>query len=108
MAVFVSSGGQQTITVDGATNPAVSNVSLSTANTEVSIVLPAGCRKYMLKLRDRNVLQLSYVSGQSDTTYVTLWPGCVYVENEVKLTASTTIYVQSPAASQIVELVTWT
>lgn len=107
MAQFVSSGGQQSVSIQGASNPQVSNIALVTANTEVEIILPAGCKKYMLKLRDKSALKLAFISGDSGLVYITIWPGCVYSENSLDVT-TTSLYVQSPVASQIVELVTWT
>lgn len=107
MASFGSAGGQQSVTIQGATNPEISNVALTSADTEVEIILPTGCKKYMIKLRDAQILKLSFVSGQSGITYLTIRPGCVYTEDQLEVT-TTSLYVQSPVASQMVELVTWT
>ena len=110
MANFQSAGGggvPVSASIIGASNPSISNVALATANTEVAIVLPSNTRKYMLKLRDPNTMKLAFIVGNSGTTYLTVWPGCVYTESDISATG-TTIYVQSPTASQVVELVVWT
>jgi len=106
-----SAGSIQEVTgsvgISGATSPLISNVSLALANTEIGIVLPSNCKKVELKLRDKKVLQISYTSGQSGTVYKTLWPGCVLTVDGIDA-SGVTIYVQSPSASQVVELETWT
>lgn len=96
------------ITIEGATNPLISNVLLNIAATEVGILLPAGCKQFLIRLRDAlSKLQISYESGASGTTYLTLSPGCFYSDSDLSITGIT-LYVQSPSASQVVELVTWT
>jgi hypothetical protein len=112
VAQFTSAGGggvplSGTVQISGATSPLISNIALTTAATEVGIALPANCKKFELKLRDTRVLKIAYVLGDSGTTYRTLWPGCVWTVEGIDA-AGLTIYVQSPSASQIVELETWT
>lgn len=111
MASFTpsGSGGQSLIvSVEGATNPLVSNVSLPTAATEVGILLPNDTKQFLIKLRDPLAkLQLSYASGQSGIVYFTISPGCFYSDSDLSI-SGITLYVQSPSASQVVELVTWT
>lgn len=107
MARFSSSGGNSTTTILGVNNPDIQNIPLPTANVEVTLALPSGCKRFLLKLRDKNKMQLSFSPGDSATTYVTIWAGCVYMEKEVD-PASLFLYVQSPVDNQMVELITWT
>lgn len=103
------SGGKSVqVTIEGSTNPIISNVLLPTAATEVDILLPNDCKKFFVRLRDSHAyLQLSYVSGDSGITYLTINPGCFYSDSELAV-SGLHLYLQSPSASQIVELVTWT
>lgn len=103
-----SGGASISITVEGATNPIVSNVALSMSDTEVGILLPNDCRQFLIKLRDPLArLKLSYVSGESGIKYLTIPPGCSYSDSDLDLLAIS-LYVQSSSPSQIIELVTWT
>lgn len=103
------SGGKSVeVEITGSTNPIISNVPLSVSGIEVDILLPNDCKQFLLRLRDSSSsLQLSYVAGQSGTVYLTISPGCFYSDADLTV-SGLHLYVQSPSASQIVELVTWT
>lgn len=89
-------------------NPLVANVSIPTANTEVSYALPAGTKKFYIKLREGSAsIKLAYVAGTSGTTYVTVHRGNWYGEEALDVPA-TTLYFQADVASQIAEIVSWT
>lgn len=90
------------------TNPVITNTTLTLANTEYSISLPSNTIRFMLRARNSSRLQLSYVSGESNTEYITLLPGVIYIEKEVSTSVSLTLYIQSNTAGEVVELVSWT
>lgn len=80
---------------------------MTDAATEYSVTLPAGTVKFEIKLRSSNaLLQISFVSGESGTTYITIPYGASYAENDVKA-GGKIIYFQSPTASQTAEVKTW-
>ena len=87
-------------------DPLVENVSLPTANTEVSHALPTGTKRFLIKLRDKGILKVAYASGTSGTVYLTIPSGAFYSENRIGV-ATTTIYMQSPSASQTAEISSW-
>lgn len=87
-------------------DPIVENVSIPTANTEVSHALPTGTKRFLIKLRDSATLKIAYSSGTSGTVFVTIPQSCFYSEERIGA-ASTTIYMQSPTASQTAEIVSW-
>lgn len=111
MSAFTPSGSggkSLEVTIEGATNPIISNVSLASAATEIDVLLPNDCKKFFLRLRDPHAyLQLAYVSGDSGIIYLTINPGCFFSDSELAV-SGLHIYLQSPSSSQIVELVTWT
>lgn len=92
----------------GATNPSIVTVSMVTAGTEYSAVLPSGTKQYRIRLRDLANLQLSYTAGQSNVLYTSIPRGCFIAEWDLNLSAPTTIYFQSPSANQVAEIVLWT
>jgi hypothetical protein len=108
VSIFSPAGSSQvTAVVSGATNPTVTNISL-TASTEVGLALPASCRQFLIKLRGANAsLQVAYAAGTSGTTFLTVPPGNFYADSALS-TSSVTLYVQTPQAAQTVELLTWT
>lgn len=89
------------------TTPAISNTTLGSANTESSIALPAGTKRFSLRARGQAKLQLAYSSGDSGITYLTILPGNIYTEELIDASASLTVYVQSNKSSTTVELVSW-
>lgn len=87
-------------------DPIVENVSIPLADTEVSHTLPTGTKRFLLMLRDRATLKLSYTTGTSGTTFMTIRPRVWYAEERIGA-GTTTLYMQSPSASQTVEIVSW-
>ena len=103
-----SSGGSTSVAISGVNTPSIQNVTITLAATEETITLPAGTRRFMIKTRTENAkMQISYVSGESGTQYLTLIPGAVYKEDGIDAAASVSLYVQSNKASTVVELVSW-
>jgi hypothetical protein len=86
------------------TTPTVQNVTITLANTEQSHVLPTGSGPFMIHNRGPGIVKLAFVSGASGTTYFTLhrWS---FFQFALLAQGSTTIYVQSPTASTVVELI---
>lgn len=89
------------------TNPTIVNLSIPLANTEVSYVFPAGTKRFSLQNRFDGKITLAYAVGDSGILYYTIWPGNEFAENNIHVSASITIYVQSPKASQIIEIRSW-
>lgn len=87
-------------------NPSIQNVLVAIADTEEAIALPANTKKFELKARGTSKLQVAYVSGQSGTTYHTIWPGFCLREEDIDR-ASLTVYVQASKASEIIEIKSW-
>jgi hypothetical protein len=84
----------------------IENIDIILANTEYSYALPNGTRKFTIKLRDMGYdLQICFVSGDSNTTYITLTNGNSYTENEIKGTGS--LYFRSNQANQVAEILVY-
>lgn len=105
MSTFTSSGGLQSVVIVGANAPTVSTVDATLAGTEYSYVLPAATKKFLIKARQGAPLLLAYESAASAYIEIPRW--CFYSESDLSL-AGLTLYFQSPAANQVVEIVTWT
>ena len=87
--------------------PTIANTAMTTANEEYSYDIPAGTKRFEIKLRAINAyFKLAFVSGASGTTYITIPYGATYVEIDVKA-GPITLYFQSPTATQVAEIKTW-
>ena len=94
--------------VELAARPKLFNVTLDTKNQEFSQVLPAGLRKFTIKVRDAKAdIKLSFTEGQSGTIFVTIPSDGEYVEDLIHIphNAELTIYFQTSSASDpVVEI----
>ncbi len=112
MSAFTPAGGGGAATgsntpgLTPVSTPTLFNDTLAGANTEQSYVIPPGTKRVSIKARGQYSLKLSYIAGQSGTTYVMIPPGAEYTEVDLAVT-SLTAYYQSPTASVVVEILTW-
>jgi len=94
-----------------AARPVIYNLTLSSANTEFSQVLPAGIRKFSIQCRDTSVdIKLAFVEGESGTNFLTVLGNSAYNEDLIHAPGgfTLTLYVQSTStASPVVEIVAW-
>lgn len=95
-----------TVVNEGINSPQVLNQTTSASpNTETSILLAAPVR-FRIVNRGTAVVKLSFAAGQSGTVFSSLFPNAPYVEDGLS-GATITLRVQSPSASQRLELITW-
>ena len=86
--------------------PTINNTTMTSANTEYSYKFPTGTKKFRIKLRALNaLLKVSFTSGASGTTFVTV-PYGEAMEVVAKV-GGATIYFQSAKASQTAEITIW-
>ena len=89
-----------------AVSPTIFNKSVPTKNVEVSQVLTANVQKFTVQNRDNGLIKLAFVTAESGTKFISIFPGAVYSEDGIN-TASLTLFMQSPKDSQTVEIVEW-
>ena len=90
----------------GVTTPKVDNLVIAAADTEQSFTFPAKTKSFLIQPRGNSKLRLSYAAGMSGTDFYTIRSGAFYGESGIDAD-TTTIYVQSPQAGLVVELVSW-
>lgn len=84
------------------------NYDIALKDIEESITIPDGTKKFILQTTNKKaILQISYVSGESNTNYLTLKKGATLSENDLNLIGKT-IYVRSDQDATRVELLAWT
>lgn len=87
--------------------PTIANVDLTLPDTEYSYTIPAGTRRFQVKLRDPGAeLKVAFEAGDSSVTYITLPSGRSYNELNVKGSGNA-LYLQSPTAGQVAEVLSW-
>jgi hypothetical protein len=87
--------------------PVVENISLTLANTEYTVAIPAEAKRFRFQARGQTTLKFSEVSGASGTTYYTVHPFNSYGVDSIKGTGIINLYVQSTKANQVLELEYW-
>jgi len=94
------------------TTPTVYNVTCTVADTEYSQALPANCRGFDFQARTEAVLRFAFVTGKVATPvapYMTLKAGDCYTSpSMMQAAAPSTLFVASPTAGTVVELLAWT
>ena len=86
--------------------PLIYNVSLPTANTEVSQLLSDNTKQILIRVRERAELKYAWVATQSGTNYITVSKNSARVISGVNLVGKT-IYLQSPTPGVTVEIEEW-
>jgi hypothetical protein len=87
------------------TTQTIYNEVIATASTEQSLSIPGVISGYMIKSRNRGIVQLSHVSGESGVKFLTIKSGAVYT-NEKEYN-NLVLYFQSPTVNEVIEIVTW-
>lgn len=89
-------------------NFGVANYAMPLANTEYTFSLPSGIKNFSFQTREGGLIKVAKTLGQSGITYFSIYPGVTYNIESVTGNSTITIYVQSPKASQTLEVIYWT
>lgn len=92
-----------TISITGATNIRITNLTLTLSDTEYSHSIINNCRKIMLKARTTASLKIAFEVTESGTKYLTI-PGNTTFELDDLTLSGKLIYIQSPNGSVVVEI----
>ena len=87
--------------------PTIQNVSVITANTEVSCTLPIDSKRFIVRVREGDTkVRLAFISGGTSTNYFTINPGIVFSEMDVNA-SSVTLYFNTNQAPRTIEVLSW-
>lgn len=95
------------VVIGGVESPTITNIVIPLANTELSFSIPVTTKKCSLKLRGTGKLQYSFTSGQSNTNFMTIYPGSEENFSEFDLTSGLDIYFQSNKNNEVLEILAW-
>lgn len=92
--------------------PAVYNKTLTSADTEYSQAMPTNCRGFEFQCRTENDVRFAFVTGKvagPTAPYMTLKAGDFYNTQPINQADSpSTLYLASPTAGVVVEIIAWT
>lgn len=92
----------------GSTSPLIINIPLPDANTEESYTFLAATKRFRIQLRGSATLKVAFTSGDSGTTFLTIYPGDCFEESDLGLLAGLTLYFQSSKPAEVLEILSWT
>lgn len=106
-------GTTNKVTTDPITaTPITYNVTCTVADTQYSQVLPANCRGFEFQARTEAIVRYAFVTGKvaaPTAPYHTLKAGDYYYSPPLNQAAApSTLYIASPTAGTVVELLAWT
>ena len=90
--------------------PTLYNLTITTANTEYSQALPAGCNAMEVRLRDSTAFRVAWVTGKVATPtapYLTIPAGHAYYVSNLDTRRAHTIYIAAPAGTKMAEVEVW-
>jgi len=87
------------------TTPTILNISIPNADTEVSQILPANTKRFIMRSRNKSTIKFSFTSTESGTKFITIPPGATY-EDENFYT-NLTVYFQSSKMGDTLELIAY-
>lgn len=104
----IEDDGSINVNITPISNPEIFNIDIDNANEEETIPVPAGTKRFKIKLRSGNAkAQFSYVENESGSNFMTLEYGCFYEEQNVVLSNLLNIYIRVNKPNQVVELLVW-
>ena len=88
-------------------SPHVDNLTLTNADTEYSLALPARTVRFSIQARDTSIdIKLAFVAGESGSNFITIHGGQVFYETALS-PDPLTLYLQSSTAGAVVEIISW-
>lgn len=86
--------------------PTIFNLTLTNANQEYSQAFARSFNQsFMVQCRQLADIKMAFASGASGTTYITVPAGAAYTFNG--LPCILTLYLQSPSAGSVAEILVW-
>ena len=82
------------------------NVPLTNADTEYSQALSPYARAFMIQCRTFADLKIAFNVGESGTVYISI-PGSSSYSFDQPVAGVKTVYIQSPSAGVVVEILEW-
>lgn len=105
----INEDGSVNFTQNPKEEPFIVNIPINNANTEQNYAFPANMKKFTFYIRDGKAkTQMSFVSGDSSSSFKTIERGEEYVENGITRNSPLNIHFQVNSPNVIAEIVYWT
>jgi len=86
-------------------NPIITNIN-TLVNTENSHAFNSNTKKFMIRPRTGDSVNIAFSSGDTSTNYFTMKQGVVYTEDNIKNNGTLTIYFKT-TKNNVVEILEW-
>lgn len=93
-----------------AKKPSIVNINIVDADTEYSHMLPIGCKRFTLHVRDGTAIRLSFTRGvvaKPDPGYWTLKANNSWSEARLDIEADTWLYFACDSTAKVLEIIQW-
>lgn len=112
VAIQDAGGDQLEVTDNGGiltnnqdTTIVVMNIPAALANTEYSFNLPTKTKRFVMRSRNRGILQFTNLSGQTNATFMTLKGSAVYTDTNFY--ENLTLYFRTSKAGDVIEVIAY-
>lgn len=95
-----------TISTTSVGTPTIFNIDAALKDTQYSQLLPDNTAQFLLRARNSAKVQVAYTAGQTNSNFLTIIPGNIYVVEAVKLVGKT-VYFQANKDNTVIEIVVW-
>lgn len=110
MSIFTPSGSGSSSSGGGGdstvSSPTIQNIPAADKNTQYSVVIPVNTSRFTLQTREAAVLQVAYISGETDINFFTIGYGVCYTEENLD-GSGITLYFQANKDGAVVEVLSW-
>jgi len=103
-------GGGRVVEERGAASPGIKNKTMTLADTEYSLTIPAGTKDFTVQCRTAHDIRFSYEKGKVATPvapYGTIKAGTNYYVQRVNLRSDLILYIACSDAGKVAELIYW-
>ena len=88
------------VTDGGGTTPLITNLSISSTNTEFSHTLQNNLKKFVLRSRDKAELKVAFTATESGTNFIPVVAGAVLTLEGLNFSGKV-LYIQSPKINTV-------
>lgn len=103
----VNSDGSIDVNIAAVSTPTIQNVVVTSSGTEYHITIPQSTKRYEIRCRGIAKMQYSFVTGETNTKFITILPGNIRVETNLSLTTDLDVYIEANKNNTTIEILTW-
>ncbi len=86
-------------------SPSITNLLLASSNLEYEFQLSGWCKKFLIKVRDKKDIKISFSPNETDIKYMSLFNGSIWWEDLV--VGPIVLYFKALEDNVVVEILQW-